>query len=140
MIKVDRILAIDYGDKRIGVAISDPLGFTAQEYETIIVTNNVNHFLRIKEIIDENNVMKVLVGMPFLMNGKKGERAEKTEEFIKKLEKYVSVPVFTLDERLTTSEAKKIMISLGQKTGKKKEKIDRLSAALLLENYLRSIT
>jgi putative Holliday junction resolvase len=74
------------------------------------------------------------------MSGKKGERAEKTEEFIKKLKQYISVPVFTLDERLTTSEAKKIMISLGQKTGKKKEKIDRLSAALLLENYLRSIT
>jgi putative Holliday junction resolvase len=96
--------------------------------------------LRIKEIIDENDVKKVLIGMPLLMSGKKGERAEKTEEFIKKLKQYVSVPVFTLDERLTTSEAKKIMISLGQKTGKKKEKIDRLSAALLLENYLRSIT
>ncbi len=136
---VDRILALDYGDKRIGVAVSDPLGITAQELETVKVVKDL-HFLRIKEIIKEKQVKKILIGLPLNMNGSKGQRVVKTEKFAEKLKKYTSIPILMWDERLTSVEAKKSLIFLGQKTGKKKEKIDRLSAVLLLQSYLKSIS
>jgi len=140
MITVDRILAVDYGVKRIGLALSDTLGITAQEFDTINVLKKDEHFLRIKEIVEKEKVSKILVGMPLNMNGSKGERAREVEKFIEKLKRYVNIPIIMRDERLTSVEAKKIMISLGQKTGKNKEKIDRLAAVLLLETYLGSIS
>ncbi len=140
MTTVDRILAVDYGVKRIGLALSDALGITAQEFDTINVLKKDEHFLRIKEIVEKEKVKKILVGMPLNMNGSKGERAREVEKFIEKLKQYVNIPIVMRDERLTSVEAKKIMISLGQKTGKNKEKIDRLAAVLLLETYLGSIS
>lgn len=140
MTTVDRILAVDYGVKRIGLALSDALGITAQEFDTINVLKKDEHFLRIKEIVEKEKVKKILVGMPLNMNGSKGERAREVEKFIEKLKRYLNIPIITRDERLTSVEAKKIMISLGQKTGKNKEKIDRLAAVLLLETYLGSIS
>lgn len=140
MTTVDRILAVDYGVKRIGLALSDTLGITAQEFDTINVLKKDEHFLRIKEIVEKEKVKKILVGMPLNMNGSKGERAREVEKFIEKLKRYVNIPIIMRDERLTSVEAKKIMISLGQKTGKNKEKIDRLAAVLLLETYLGSIS
>jgi len=140
MTTVDRILAVDYGVKRIGLALSDTLGITAQEFETINVLKKDEHFLRIKEIVEKEKVKKILIGMPLNMNGSKGERAREVEKFIEKLKRYVNIPVIMKDERLTSVEAKKIMVSLGQKTGKNKEKIDRLAAVLLLETYLESIS
>jgi len=140
MTTVDRILAVDYGVKRIGLALSDTLGITAQEFDTINVLKKDEHFLRIKEIVEKEKVKKILIGMPLNMNGSKGERAREVEKFIEKLKRYVNIPVIMKDERLTSVEAKKIMVSLGQKTGKNKEKIDRLAAVLLLETYLESIS
>jgi len=140
MTTVDRILSVDYGVKRIGLALSDALGITAQEFDTINVLKKDEHFLRIKEIVEKEKVKKILVGMPLNMNGSKGERAREVEKFIEKLKRYVNITIITRDERLTSVEAKKIMISLGQKTGKNKEKIDRLAAVLLLETYLGSIS
>ena len=137
---MDRILAIDYGDKRIGIAISDPLGITAQGLETIIVLRKNAHFIKIKEIIERENVKKILVGLPLNMNGTKGERVKKTEKFIENLKKFIDLQIILWDERLTSIEAKRIIISLGEKTGKNKEKVDRIAAALLLENYLESIS
>jgi len=136
---VDRILALDYGDRRIGIAVSDPLGITAQELETVKVVKDL-HFLRIKEIIEEKQVKKILIGLPLNMNGSKGQRVVKTEKFAEKLKKYAGIPILMWDERLTSVEAKRSLIFLGQKTGKKKEKIDRLSAVLLLQSYLKSIS
>ena len=140
MVTVDRILAVDYGVKRIGLALSDLLGITAQEYETIKVLKRDEHFSRIKEIVQKENVKKILVGMPLNMDGTKGERVREVEKFIEKLKRYVNIPIIMRDERLTSVEAEKIMLSLGQKTSKNKEKIDRLAAVLLLENYLESIS
>jgi len=140
MTTVDRILAVDYGVKRIGLALSDALGITAQEFDTINVLKKDEHFLRIKEIVEKEKVKKILVGMPLNMNGSKGERAREVEKFIEKLKQYVNILIIMRDERLTSVEAKKIMIFLGQKTGKNKEKIDRLAAVLLLETYLGSIS
>ncbi len=136
---VDRILAIDYGDRRIGLAVSDPLGITAQELETVKVSKNY-HFLRIKKVVEEKKIKKILLGMPLNMDGTRGERVCKTEKFAEKLKKYIDIPIIMKDERLTTVEAKKTLIFLGQKTGKNKEKIDRLSAVLLLETYLENIS
>ena len=136
---VDRILAIDYGEKRIGIAVSDPLGITAQGLETVNVLKN-KHFLRIREIVGEKDVKQILVGLPLNMNGTKGQRAVQTEKFAEKLKEYVDVPILMRDERLTTVEAKKSLIFLGKKTGKNKEKVDELSAVLLLNSYLESIS
>ncbi|MCK4965398.1 Holliday junction resolvase RuvX [bacterium] len=135
---MDRILALDYGDKRIGVAVSDPLGIIAQALETITVSNKRKSFERIQEIIREKNAVKIIVGMPFNMNGTKGERAEVTERFISELQRVVSIEIIPWDERLTSVQAKRIMVFRGQKTGTNKAKVDKLAAALLLENYLES--
>ena len=137
---MDRILALDYGDKRIGVAVSDPLGIIAQALETITVSNKRKSFERIQEIIREKNAVKIIVGMPFNMNGTKGERAEVTERFISELQRVVSIEIIPWDERLTSVQAKRIMVFRGQKTGTNKAKVDKLAAALLLENYLESRT
>ena len=137
---MDRILALDYGDKRIGVAVSDPLGIIAQALETITVSNKRKSFERIQEIIREKNAVKIIVGMPFNMDGTKGERAEVTERFISELQRVVSIEIIPWDERLTSVQAKRIMVFRGQKTGTNKAKVDKLAAALLLENYLESRT
>lgn len=137
---MDRILALDYGDKRIGVAVSDPLGITAQALETITVSNKRKSFERIQEIIREKKTVKIIVGMPFNMNGTKGKRAEVTERFISELQSVVSIEIIPWDERLTSVQAKRIMVFRGQKTGTNKAKVDKLAAALLLENYLESCT
>ena len=135
---MDRILALDYGDKRIGVAVSDPLGIIAQALETITVSNKRKSFERIREIIREKNAVKIIVGMPFNMDGTKGERAEVTERFISELQRVVAMEIIPWDERLTSVQAKRIMVFRGQKTGTNKAKVDKLAAALLLENYLES--
>ena len=135
---MDRILALDYGDKRIGVALSDPLGIIAQALETITVLNKRKSFERIQEIIREKKATKIIVGMPFNMDGTKGKRAEVTERFINELQSVVSMEIIPWDERLTSVQAKRIMVFRGQKTGSNKAKVDKLAAALLLENYLES--
>ena len=135
---MNRILALDYGDKRIGVAISDPLGITAQALETITVTSKRKSFERIHEIIRDKKVTKVIVGMPINMDGTRGIRAEVTGNFISELQRVESIEIIPWDERLTSVQAKRIMVFRGQKTGSNKEKVDKLAAALLLENYLES--
>ena len=95
---------------------------------------------RSQEIIREKKATKIIVGMPFNMDGTKGKRAEVTERFINELQSVVSMEIIAWDERLTSVQAKRIMVFRGQKTGTNKAKVDKLAAALLLENYLESRT
>ena len=136
-----RILGVDYGDERCGIAITDPLNITAQGLETIFCKGSDKIILkRLEEILEEYEIDTIVVGMPFNMNGTKTERAEKTEKFIHKLKcKFNKIKVETIDERLTTVQAHKTMNFLDINKNKKKNIVDTISAVYILETYLNKL-
>lgn len=133
-----RILGIDYGDSRVGVAVSDPLGLTAQGLETINHKGNDKIVLkRLDEILEQYPCETIVVGMPFNMDGTKTIRAEVTEKFIHKLKcKYNKIKIETMDERLTTVAAHKTMNFLDVNKNKKRGIVDTISAVYILEMYM----
>ncbi|HBR03779.1 MAG TPA: Holliday junction resolvase RuvX [Ruminiclostridium sp.] len=133
-----RVLGIDYGDVRIGVAISDPLGLTAQMLETIKWRNNTKvPVKRIGELIDAYHCEAIIVGIPRNMDGTSGERERKTREFIKLLEhEFPETEIKSWDERLTTVMAQRAMHDMGVKAKNQKGRIDQMSAAFILQGYL----
>ena len=133
-----RILGIDYGDSRVGLAITDPLGFTAQGLETITHNGNDKFVLRrLDEIMDQYEIGTIVVGMPFNMDGTKTIRAEVTEKFLHKLKcKYNKIKIETIDERLTTVAAHKTMNFLDINKTKKRGIVDTISAVYILEMYM----
>ena len=134
---MERILGIDYGDVRTGIAVSDPLGITAQALETIKHGENRKMLLnRIEEIIKEYNIAKIVIGYPKNLNGTEGPRIEKTEAFIKKLVDKFGIPVIKWNEWLTTVSAHRDMTFMNVKTKNKKAIVDTLAATHILQNYL----
>lgn len=134
-----RILGIDYGDSRVGIAITDELEITAQGLETIHYKGNDKILLnRIEEIIKKYEVKKVIVGMPINLKGKNSERVEITNKFINKIKCRFgqAITIETVDERLTTVEAHKTMNLLNIKKEKKKNLVDTISAVYILEKYI----
>ena len=133
-----RTLGIDYGDARVGIAITDGLGITAQGLETISSNGNDKLVLaRLDNIIQEYEVSTIVVGMPLNIDGSKKERAEKTFKFIHKLKcKYNKIKIDTVDERLTTVQAHRTMNDLGIKPKNKKNIVDTISAVYILETYI----
>ena len=133
-----RILGIDYGDSRVGLAITDPLGFTAQGLETISHNGNDKIILRrLDEIMEQYEIDTIVVGMPFNMDGTKTIRAEVTEKFFHKLKcKYNKIKIETMDERLTTVAAHKTMNFLDINKHKKRGIVDTISAVYILETYM----
>ena len=133
-----RILGIDYGDSRVGIAISDALGITAQGLETIHYGGNDKILLRrLDEIMAEYEISTIVVGMPFNMNGTASERVEVTNKFIHKLKcKYNKIVIDTIDERLTTVEAHRTMNDLNINRYQKKNLVDTISAVYILEMYM----
>ena len=133
-----RTLGIDYGQARVGIAISDELNITAQGLKTI--NHNGNDKLLLSEldsIISQYNIDTIVVGMPLLLNGDKSQRAEITEKFIHKLKcKYNKIKIVSQDERLTTVQAHKTMNDLDINKKKKKELVDTISAVYILETYI----
>ena len=136
-----RILGIDYGDSRVGLAISDPLGITAQGLETIYHKGNDKVVLhRLEEIMIQYEVDKIVIGMPYHMNGTSSTRVEITNQFIHKLNcKFNKIPVETIDERLTTVAAHKTMNFLEVNNRKKKDLVDTISAVYILEIFLNKM-
>ena len=138
-----RILGLDYGSKTVGVAISDPLGLTAQGVETIWrkQENKLRKTLaRIEELVKEYNVERIVVGYPKNMNNTIGERAEKSLEFKDMLEKRLGLPVVMWDERLTTVEANRTLMEAGVRREHRKEHLDELAAIFILQGFLDSLT
>lgn len=136
---MNRILGLDVGTKTIGVAVSDPFGWTAQGLETVQINVEKEKFglERLSEIIDEYSVEKIVVGLPKNMDGTLGERAEASIEFGELLEKEFSLPIEYEDERLTTAQANRMMIEEGDLSRRKRKKIvDKLAAIMILQNYL----
>ena len=136
--KVVRILAIDYGTKRIGLAVSDPLGFTAQGLETILVQNKQKTLEAVAKVCKDYGVGEIVVGFPVNMNGSLGPKARETSEWVEKLQTELNIPVKTWDERLTSMQADRLMIEEGLSRQKQKQQSDRLAATLILQAYLES--
>lgn len=134
-----RLLGLDYGSKTVGVAVSDPLGLTAQGVETIWrkQENKLRQTLsRIEELILEYQVERIVLGYPKNMNNTIGERAVKSLEFKEKLEKRTGLPVVMWDERLTTVEAERTLRETGVRRENRKQYLDQMAAVLILQGYL----
>ncbi|MBO1869442.1 Holliday junction resolvase RuvX [Lachnoanaerobaculum sp. Marseille-Q4761] len=132
-------MGLDYGSKTIGVAISDALGLTAQPLETIERSgeNKLRRSLaRIAEIVREKDIKKIVVGLPINMDGRSGERAALTLEFVEKLKLRVDIPIVMQDERLTTVEADEILDESGVKKQDRKQFIDQIAAGIILKEYM----
>ena len=134
-----RIMGLDYGSKTVGVAISDPLGITAQGIEIIRrekETKLRQTLARIEALIKEYQVESIVLGFPKNMNDTEGERCEKTKEFKELLEKRTGLEVILWDERLTTIAANEAMIEMGIRRENRKEYIDQIAAIFILQEYL----
>lgn len=136
-----RILGIDYGEARVGIAITDQLNITVQGLETIQRNGSDKVILRrLDEIFEKYEVDTIVVGMPLNMNGTMSERAKITEQFVHKLKcKYNKMEIHTIDERLTTVEAHKTMNFLEVNKNKRKNIVDTISAVYILETYLNKL-
>lgn len=134
-----RIMGLDFGSKTVGVAVSDPLGITAQGVETITrpQENKLRRTLaRIEELVKEYGVEEIVLGYPKNMNNTLGERALKSEEFKKQLEARTNLPVVLWDERLTTAAAQRALMEGGVRRENRKDTVDMLAAILILQGYL----
>ena len=129
-------MALDVGSRTIGIACSDALLMTAQGIETIRRTSLENDFNRLRELISEYEVHELVVGMPKNMNGTKGDRAEKTEEFVEKMKAVIDLPVTFWDERLSTVMAERQLIAADVSRKKRKGVIDKMAAVVILQGYL----
>jgi putative pre-16S rRNA nuclease len=131
-------LALDLGKRRIGLALSDPLGITAQGLETLERSNIRSDLAQLARIISEHNVSRILIGNPLHMSGQEGRQAEHAREFGARLQAATGLPVEFWDERLTTVEAQRVLRQSGISIEKRAKAVDRLSAVILLESYLDS--
>lgn len=134
-----RKLGIDYGDSRVGIAITDALGITAQGLETVHHNGNDKIVLKfLEQILEKYDIDTFVVGMPINMDGSKTQRVEVTEKFIHKLKcKFPKILIETIDERLTTVAAHKTMNYLNINKNKKKQIVDTISAVYILETYIK---
>ena len=138
-----RIMGLDYGSKTVGVAISDPIGLTAQGLETITrkEENKLRRTLaRIETLVSEYEVEKIVLGYPKHMNNDVGERAEKTLVFSEMLKRRTGLEVIMWDERLTTVEAERTLIETGVRRENRKKYIDTVAAVFILQGYLDSLS
>lgn len=133
-----RIMGLDFGDRRIGVALSDAFGWTAQALEMIERKPDGGEFGRIAELVREHDVSEIVVGLPKNMNGSVGPRGEICMAFAEELRQRLQVPVHLWDERLTTVAATRTLLEADVSRRKRKQVVDKMAAALLLQNYLDS--
>lgn len=133
-----RILALDHGTKRVGVAVSDEMYIIAQPLEYIAPEPFVVFLARLKQIISEKEIGQILVGMPRNMDGSYGPAALKVQAFVAVLKDAVTIPIKLWDERLTSTQAQRFLIQGGVRRDQRKEKVDKTAAAILLQSYLDS--
>jgi putative Holliday junction resolvase len=133
-----RILGLDIGDVRIGVAISDPLRIIAQGMQFVKRTSIKDDVEAIKRIMDDNEVSEIVVGLPKTLNGEIGVQAQKVLDFVEILRAAIKVPILLYDERLTTVAANKTLIEANMSRKKRKKVVDKISAVFILQGYLDS--
>ena len=133
-------MALDPGTKRIGVALSDEMGWTAQPLETFERRSLDKDIAHLQHLIDEHNVREVVMGLPIRLDGRIGPEAEQVQRFIQRLEQSLSVPVIPWDERLTTRSAEDLLIEANVSRRKRRGVVDRVAAAIILQSYLESLS
>ena len=131
-----RILGIDLGEKRIGLAVSDALGITAQGLETIQLKGEYEVCPKIMKVIEEKNIGKIVFGLPRNMNGTLGPQAQKVQKIAEKIKELSNLPIDFEDERLSTMSAEKVLLEADTRRDTRKKAIDRLSAVIILQSYL----
>lgn len=132
----ERVLALDLGRRRIGLAVSDPLGITAQGLPTLERRNRRADMEALKQLVEHNNVGVILLGKPLHMSGRAGAAAAWAEAFAEQLRRHLGRQVVMWDERLTTTEAQRVLRQSGVSIEKRAAAIDRLAAVILLQSYL----
>lgn len=135
-----RVMGLDVGDKTIGVAISDPLGLTAQGIETIRRDQEVDYWHRLEDLCKDYQIEKIVVGLPRNMNGTYGPRAELAKEFAGLLEQKLELNVAMWDERLSTVAANRALLDADLSRKKRKKVIDKMAAVFILQGYLDAIS
>lgn len=132
----NRILGLDYGEKRIGVAVSDPTHFIAQGLPTITYKSTAEALNRLEQILVQYAIEKIVVGRPLTMKGQEGFAVKRTDDFVKKLNDRFSLPIEFMDERLSSAMSQRILLELGVSPGRKKHRVDQMAAAIILQGYL----
>ena len=135
---VHRILSLDFGSKTIGLAVSDPLGITAQGLATLRRKNKRTDFATLADVIQKYEVAEIVMGLPLHMSGKAGTQAEKAELFAEELRARFGLPVHMWDERLTSAEANRVLRESEMSIKRRGEVVDRLAAVLILQSFLES--
>jgi putative holliday junction resolvase len=133
------ILAVDYGERRTGLAVSDALGITAQGLDTITVKDERKLPSLVAEVALSRKAERIVIGLPLNMNGSESEKSVKVRTFGEELGELTGLKVFFMDERMTSQQAHKVLQELEKKTRGNKELIDKISATLILQDYLKGI-
>ena len=131
-----RVLSLDLGERRIGVAISDALGLTAQGVTVLERRSPEADTEAIKTLVAERQVTAVVIGLPLTLKGERGPQAQRAAAFARRLQETLNVPVELVDERFTTAQGEKALLELGSSRKKRKQVIDRVAAQLILQQYL----
>ncbi|MBN2417461.1 Holliday junction resolvase RuvX [bacterium] len=133
-----RVIGVDYGRKRIGISVTDPLGMTAQPLETLHSGSWKETADHLGGLVTRFDAGEVVIGHPLLLSGERGSMAKESERFAGYLRNVLPIPVILWDERLSSTETRRTLQAMGEKTGKDKGRIDRMAAALFLQTYLDS--
>jgi putative Holliday junction resolvase len=131
-----RILALDYGERRIGVALSDPLRVMASALFTLTRESQSRDLAALRAVVEEHEVRRIVVGLPLAMDGTRTPMTEKAEQFAAKVGRSTGLPVDTWDERLTTAQATRTLIEADVRRARRREVVDQVAAVILLQSYL----
>jgi len=133
-----RILAIDFGARRMGLAVTDPLGITAQGLETLERRNKRSDFARLERTIRQYEVREIVLGLPLRMSGEEGIQSQKVADFAEELRARFQLPVHLWDERLTSAEANRLLREAEVSSRKRAQAVDRMAAVLILQSFLQA--
>lgn len=134
-----RILAIDFGSRRVGLAVSDPLGLLAHGRETLLYKSRQDLLEQLRAMVEAEEVVEIVIGLPRRMDGSDGEMAEHVRRFAKQLANNVAVPVVLWDERFTSRQAERVLMARGVQFSRRKSEVDRLAAVFILQSYLDNL-
>ena len=136
MSSVERCLGMDLGEKRIGLALSDPLGWTAAPLPALPRSGWKKEIAALRSLVEEHTILRIVVGLPLRMSGEPGEQAKRAREFAARLQAALGVPVETWDERLTTVQAQRTLLESDVKRERRRQLVDSLAASIILQGYL----
>jgi putative holliday junction resolvase len=135
-----RILAVDYGERRVGLALSDPTGFLASAFKVILRQSDKQVAQEIAQVVAEQDVEQIVLGNPLTLRGEVGPRAQQVHRFASLLESRINVPITLVDERLTTVSAERVLLEADVSRKKRKTVVDAVAATILLQHYLDKLS